>query len=782
MVIAIVIRMRGLFDYAKLDVNRASVSFLVWLEGKAGKWPASGAPRGLMRLLTRICLLGLLGWGTARAGLPDHPFLQDAAVAVRNAPELGSAAFHKLCVDRDGVPYVLTDHGVARVFKDTLALDRSFRPLTGKVARDIALGPQGDLYYLFDQVWLSNGDSGKPLGHLPRGEFSRLTVANDGSVLLSGAGQLAWAHGDSLAPGQCPTAERADLFASESGCFALADGKVWRIEPDGRAALLVAGGATTLAQRGAELLIGAHDGYYGINPKTGALTTPLQTKLPVTDITCIVPSSDGVWFGTRRGVFFLRDANAPRGSDLAAPRLPDGPNRIRYYASRRWLKDDSVLDLALDGDGHLWALTQTGLSKIEFRRMTLAEKADYFDRKVRSRHVRFGLTGERRLPNAGDIASSEIVDTDNDGGWSSYYLASQAFRFAVTGSRRAWSNAWEVFAALERLQSINPLPGFPARTFERAGFKYSDPDRWREVPGGDWEWKGHTSSDEVASQAFAHAALWECVAKTEAERQRVAANFTRIVDHILRHNGYLVDVDGRPTLWGRWNPEYVNRYPPTIFDRRLNSAEIIASLQLAWHMTDQEKYRQKANELFQQHGYLTNILSSMHLLKATLGYIHQGNEMGDEWNHSDDELAFVTYWVLYRFAFDDDLRVRYAAAIREHWQMEAAEQYPFWNFIYAGCGGGQNCDPAGAVWTLRGFPLDTITWRITNSPRKDLTRLEPNFMRRELKELLPPGERPITRCNTQPFILDGGDGGHTELPGDEFLLGYWLGRYLKLID
>jgi hypothetical protein len=422
------------------------------------------------------------------------------------------------------------------------------------------------------------------------------------------------------------------------------------------------------------------------------------------------------------------------------------------------------------------------LNKIEFRPLTLAAKAAWYDRKIRLRHVRFGLTGERRLTVPGDITSSEMVDTDNDGGWSSYYLASQVFRYAATRQPEARANAWEVFAALERLREIAGTNGFFARTFERKGFKFSDPERWRDPGDGDWEWKGHTSSDEFTSHTLAHALLWELVAANEPERRRIADNYTRILDHIIRHNWYLLDVEGQPTLWGRWNPEYLNHYPHSIGDRRLNSAEIIAGLQLAHRMTGRAFYREKAEELFARHGYLTNILSSMREIAWTPDYIHLGNNMGDEWNHSDDELGFVIYWVLHRFAFTPALRAQYAAAIRTHWDLERSEQSPIWNFVYSACGGGAACDVPGAVWTLRGWPLDTITWRVENAHRQDVTRLPRNFYGRELAELLPPGERPITRLNTSPFLINGGDGGATELPGDEFLFGYWLGRHLKLIE
>jgi hypothetical protein len=291
--------------------------------------------------------------------------------------------------------------------------------------------------------------------------------------------------------------------------------------------------------------------------------------------------------------------------------------------------------------------------------------------------------------------------------------------------------------------------------------------------------KGHTSSDEVCAQTFAHAVLWEFVAGTAAERARLATNYVRIVDHILAHDLYLVDVDGQPTLWGRWHPDYVNWFPPSIHDRGLNSAELTASLQLAFAMTGNPRYRDKVYELFARHGYLSNILSSLRLIAPTASYLHQGHDMGNEWNHSDDGLSFFTYWPLVRFAFTEELRAQYRPLVREHLDIEWPERCPIWNFIAAACGV-REFDAGGSVWTLRGTPLDTIAWRVTNSHRQDLTRLPPNFMRRQLKELLPPGERLMARLNTQPFILDHGNDA-TDFPGDEFLLGYWLGRLIGAI-
>jgi hypothetical protein len=718
------------------------------------------------RFLAPLLVLwfGLGAAVAALAAVPDTPFLQPTPVHYTRHPELSTAVFHKLAVDREGRVYVLTDRGVARLFDGTLALDKSYRPLAGRRALDLTL-QEGRLWQLFEDEFLSTEYAGRYVGALPKGVFRRLAVAEDFRALLAGPDRLALFVNDRLVPVPFALSRTEEkLYARGNQFYVLAADQIFRLAADRLEPVHRGEQLTALAFRGEEILVGSRRGYYGVHARTGRLTLPLQQKVPVVEVTALAPTATGVWVGTPRGVYFQATGGG-----------------LRYFAGRRWLPEDTVIDLQPDARGHLYVLTPAGVAKIEFVQMTLAAKAAHYERKIRERHIRYGFCAELRLRTPGDPASAEMIDTDNDGTWSSYYLASQAFRYAVTGDETAREHAWQTFETLERLQAIHPLEGFPARTFERTGFKVSDPERWRVAPDPRWEWKGHTSSDEITAHTFAYAVLYETAARTPPEKARIAAAYDRILSHILRHNLYLVDVDGQPTLWGRWHPEYVNRYPPTVVDRRLNSAEIIAFLQFGYHLTGKPAYRDKAFELFQQHGYLANITNSMAHIRATPGVVFRGHDMGDEWNHSDDLLAFVNYWTLYRYAFNDELRRLYAAAIADHWALERVEHNPLWNFIYA-MTGAREFDLEGALWTLRHFPLDLVTWTVQNSHRQDLTRLPPNFRNQESQELLPPDERRVMRWNGNPFVLDGGDGGHTELAGDEFLLPYWMGRYLKILE
>ena len=88
-----------------------------------------------------------------------------------------------------------------------------------------------------------------------------------------------------------------------------------------------------------------------------------------------------------------------------------------------------------------------------------------------------------------------------------------------------------------------------------------------------------------------------------------------------------------------------------------------------------------------------------------------------------------------------------------------------------------------AVWYLQEYPLDLVHWRVTNSHRADIEKIEPNFRNQTITEVLPPDELPVNRHNANRFQLDGGDGGTSEYSaGDIWLLPYWMGRYLGVIS
>jgi hypothetical protein len=79
--------------------------------------------------------------------------------------------------------------------------------------------------------------------------------------------------------------------------------------------------------------------------------------------------------------------------------------------------------------------------------------------------------------------------------------------------------------------------------------------------------------------------------------------------------------------------------------------------------------------------------------------------------------------------------------------------------------------------------MDLIDWTVINSKRRDI-EWEPapdRFGHRQAKTLLPPDELPARKWNSNPFDIDGGNGGRGEDDGAAFLLPYWLGRYQGLL-
>ena len=514
------------------------------------------------------------------------------------------------------------------------------------------------------------------------------------------------------------------------------------------------------------LFIGTEKGYLIDDLSTKEAMVETVYQVPAKPVSHLSIIGGKPWFGTPMGAF-----------------TPNKDSGFDYYAGKRWLPGNQVIDITKGPDHSVWILTDQGLAQLEFESWTLSEKAQCYEQQVRQRHIRYGFNATLGNLKGGDLATGTLKDSDNDGLWTAMYLAGQAFRYAVTQSPEALQNCRESLAAMERLFTINPVAGFPSRSYERAGYReiLADPERWQPSPEQGWDWKATTSSDEAIGHMFAYGVIADVVADTALRNQAIAL-MDQLMTHIVQNDWYLMDYDGKPTTWGRWNPDYVNGLPTTVGDRKLNSSNIISMLQTAYHFTGKKVFENKAVELMEHHGYLENLLRPMSEIGQAPDDADDWSKMlSSSWNHSDDEMYFLGYWGLYHYAFNDSLKALYREAILDHWQFERPEKDGAWN-IFTAMVGVPDFDLEEAIWYLQEYPLDLINWSVKNSHRQDLTFLKDNFRQQTTSVVLPPDERPIQRHNGNTFTLDRDSKGTAEYSaGDIWLLPYWMGRYLEVI-
>jgi len=235
------------------------------------------------------------------------------------------------------------------------------------------------------------------------------------------------------------------------------------------------------------------------------------------------------------------------------------------------------------------------------------------------------------------------------------------------------------------------------------------------------------------------------------------------MDHILRNGYYLVDANGKPTTWGKWSPAY---FEAAKGDSPLNSLELLSFLKSAVHITGNRKYEREYRKAALKMGYAQ--LSTRYL------------QLREEINYSDEELAMLAFYCLFRYETDAQRREQYfGPALNAWWQNEAREENPLWTFIYRSAYPKRAIDMDSAARTLFRMPLDTIDWSVRNSYRKDIALEETadRFQHKQAKTKLPPDELPVMKWNGNPFVIDSDTGGRSEDDGAAFLLPYWMGRY-----
>lgn len=485
--------------------------------------------------------------------------------------------------------------------------------------------------------------------------------------------------------------------------------------------------------------------------------------------------SGRLWVGTEHGIARFNAQNVS----------------VRH--SRRWLVNDEVRDIVFDANGTAWIATADGVSAIHRKNMTLQSKANHFHRICLARHVRPPYIVEKcQLTVPGDTTSWKPRDDDNDGQYTSMYLAMEAYRYAVTKDPSAKSNAKQAFDALRFLQTVTETPGFFARTVipvdweqmadpnrkltaaEWAEIRVDDPrekrveNMWRLSKDGKWRWKGDTSSDEMTGHMYGYLFYHDLVADA-AEKKVVAAQVCRIVDYVIDGGYVLRDIDGTHTQWAVWSPEKLNHDPDWAAERGINSLEMLSYLKLAYHVSGKKKYQDKYLELIHKHQYAENARTA--------------KTFAPSWRtHIDDELLALAFPALFLHETDPELREIYRQSLERWYEGIRGDQSPYFNLIYLACAG-QDPEWRTTVHNLRDASLDLIHWRIDNSRREDIQVVrQPELENRQTHRILPPSEICTTRWDNNPWNIIQGDGGHTESDGVWWLLPYWMARYYRLIE
>jgi len=707
----------------------------------------------------------------------DKPFMQDFADKYELVESIKGTKLQKVRSDRNKSIYMLSSEGILHTGENTIAKNTYYRPFENMTIVDMDVH-EGQFVYLSDNAILSNAWAGKLfISHKIKNPVC-FKMSTDFSALVAGEGEIAYFKGgkeiwsqkeEGFNPVKIIDDKKAGRFLilSEKGVYELLKtnnsfSKVYSCNE-----------ATSMALHQTNIVLGTPNGVINLDA-TSFKASDVDRKLPYNEITCTQNINGELWLGSKNGAFKLREAG-----------------KYDYYASKRWLPDNEVIDIAEGSGNSVLVLTKSGLSKINFTDMTLAEKAEYFQEIQRTRHIRYGFTGNLSLTRPGDLTSGVMHDTDNDGLWTSMYLAAELFRYAVTNDEDAKLNAYEAFEAMERLTDISGVSGFPARAYEREGveldegtngFSKEKMEAWLKENGKTWQfdetqrwkWKVSTSSDESCGHFFVYALFAE-LAPDKEWRDRAIRQIVLQMDHIIDNNWRLVTWNGKPTQWGNWTPEYVNGFPVNVGDRRLNSTLVLSFLQTAYHFTGDKKYKKKAYELINKHGYDENANRPASVIRFV-----EGEELSTDWNHSDDQMYFLTVPAFVKYSFTKEQKQKHFEAARSHWDIERSEKNPVWNFIY-GLAGGTDYDLEESVWWLQEFPLDLITWDIDNSQRNDVEKLEPNFRNQQFKEVLPPDERPV-HFHSGAYRNNSNGGGRSEVAPYVWLLPYWAGRYIDAIS
>ena len=490
------------------------------------------------------------------------------------------------------------------------------------------------------------------------------------------------------------------------------------------------------------------------------------------------------------------------GHIIGATFINTADSHIDYYLSKRWILDEYVNDVLIDENGNRFIATKKGISRIYLVETTLADKIRYFE-DIQNRYF-WRMDGfvppDLVSSDEFEIKDPRVDDSDNDGLWTQMQIAAWCMAYAVTKDEYYYQKARKAIEVMFLEVDI------PAVDFEKAGLGYGFVTRslvredegdvytskatqsnWHpvEYKGKRYYWKDDTSSDEIDGHFFGYSFYYDHCAKDDAERAEVAKRLGGIADYILRNGYQLLDLDGKKTTWGHWQPDYIGvavdgmdrclkKYPLDLCMESahgggwLNGTQILGFMLAAYRVTGDIKFYNAYEELITKYKYDKLIEFSDDVWTVTRPAIA---------NHSDHELAMLAYTILLRYEPDPDRRAKWLNNLLKFYEWEIPERQPMWAAVVA-LYSEDGARVEDAIRTMREIPRDLRAVYVDNSNRLDA---KDNGLDRhknpQWDRVFPYDEIRKMWWNGNPYAK--ADGSSPKIHGGPmfFSIAYWMLRY-----
>lgn len=547
------------------------------------------------------------------------------------------------------------------------------------------------------------------------------------------------------------------VCVSNSRCIQRMEGKrrTWRcIFPD-HSTMPVIEINTIAFDKIGNLLVGAKEGLYIYDYKNGWYSHKEISALPQESVYSIDVADDGsILVGTDAGAVLIKNGLS------------------KYLPATRYAFNPHITKVAF-GNNDIYTISEGGIVKISEREMTLYDKAVHFFENTEKYFPRkdgfvTGVSGELKEGSFSNIS-------DNDGLWTQMYLAALCLWYDKTKDEKILKAARRYKNAMLVLTRAPEIKGFTARAV-----RYPDEatwgqgletqeigNEWHRSSDGTYEWLGETSSDEMTGHYLGFSLYYDMCAD-DTEKAEIREAVCNITDHIMEHNGYLFDIDGKPTTWACWNEDALNNDSMWTWEKGVNSLEYLTFLKISHHMSGDDKYINKYNELINNHHFLIN--AAYH--KRADGHTC----------HIDDNLAMCNTLAYLRLENDPAIRQYILLGLASHYDYEKIEGNPYFAFIYKGFTGAP-CDVDTMVKNLKEHPFELENFPMYNSMRRGIEYDDESVYWGEKPRIKTPlawDERPYSKLGLRAFNVDGGRKGYES--GLTYLFLYWLGRYFDIIE